>query len=117
MNFDDAIKAHSDWKLKLQRYLKFPDQTIDVNNLSKDNVCALGCWLYGEGSSFRHLPEYDKLKQEHAAFHQAAADIVRRKDTGENVLADIALGSNSPFAKHSENVVSLLLVMKKHAAK
>lgn len=113
MDFDEAIKAHSDWKLKLQRYLKYPDQTIDSQNLAKDNVCSLGCWIYSEGVKYRNLPEFDKLKHEHACFHTSAADIVKRKDAGENVLAEIALGSNSSFAKHSENVVSLLMIMKK----
>ena len=112
MNFDEAIRAHSDWKMKLNRYLSNPDGSIDVQDLSKDNLCALGKWLHGEGRSFGNVAEYKKLIEEHAHFHKAAADVVIRKDRGEDVKSEIALGGNSAFAKYSMSVVSLLMKMK-----
>lgn len=113
MNFDEAIRAHSDWKMKLKRYLANPDRSINASELAKDNVCPLGCWLHGEGKKFQNIDVFPQLLDEHKKFHQEAADIVIRKDKGENVQADIALAGNSPFATHSMNVVSLLMKMKK----
>lgn len=113
MNFDEAIKAHSDWKMKLNRYIANPDKSIDIQTLSKDNACALGQWLYGEGKAYNKLPEYNELLQEHAKFHKAAGDIVRRCDHGEEVKAELSLGAHSPFSEHSTRVVSLLMHLKK----
>lgn len=112
MNFDEAIRAHSDWKIKLNRYLSNPDGSINAQDLSKDNLCNLGKWLHGEGRSFENIAEYKQLIQDHAHFHKAAADIVIKKDRGEDIKNDMALGGNSPFAKYSMSVVSLLMKMK-----
>lgn len=114
MNLDDAIKAHSNWKIKLQDYLKNPDGSIDHQALSKDNLCALGVWLYGDGlAAHGHLAEFKALVDEHKLFHQAASEIVVRKNKGDDVAADVALGGDSPFARHSAGVVSLIMKMKK----
>ncbi len=33
MDFNAAIKAHSDWNIKLKLYLKNPDGSIDLEKL------------------------------------------------------------------------------------
>lgn len=45
MNFDEAIRAHSDWKMKFNIYLSKPDGSINPQDLANDNLCALGKWL------------------------------------------------------------------------
>lgn len=113
MNFDEAIKAHASWKMKLNHYLNHPDGSLKPEEIEKDNRCVLGEWLYSaEGKKYSHLNEYKELVKEHAVFHQSAADIVRRKNNGQDVHADVVLGSNAPFSKHSMNVVSLIMTMK-----
>lgn len=113
MDFDLAIKAHSSWKIKLQNYLEKPDGSIDVDQLQRDNVCDLGCWLHGPDTlAYKNLPEFQELIKEHKAFHAAAADIVRRKDKGENITEDIALGAKSPFSAHSSRVIVLLMGLR-----
>ena len=42
MNFDDAIQAHSAWKMKLTLYIAKPDKSLNHNVVCKDNVCDLG---------------------------------------------------------------------------
>ena len=118
MNIDEAIKAHSDWKMKLQRYLANPDGSINVDNLSQDNKCPLGEWMHllTNDHSAKSFPELELLINEHKKFHKAAADIVRRKDKGEDIKADISLGGTSDFANASMNVVSLLMKLKRHVA-
>lgn len=115
MNFDEAIKAHSDWKLKLQRYVKGMGDPVDVDKLSKDNVCALGCWIYGDGQKYKAHAEFQNLVIAHREFHFAASEIVKRKDRGENVKEEIVLGSKSAFCEASERVVSLLMALKRVA--
>jgi hypothetical protein len=38
MNFEGAIKAHAEWKIRLNAYLQHPDGSIDPVKLSLDNL-------------------------------------------------------------------------------
>ncbi|MBP9752312.1 MAG: CZB domain-containing protein [Proteobacteria bacterium] len=115
LNIDEAIKAHSDWKIKLQRFLKNPDGSIDSTTVAKDNVCPLGKWMhFGNDSNFKKFTEFNELIIEHKRFHLAAAEIINRKNRGEDVTESIALGGNSEFSKASQNVIGLLMKLKRH---
>lgn len=116
MNFDDAIKSHSNWKMKLSTYIRNPDQSLKATEVGRDDVCQLGCWIHGDGRSFASLPEYAALKAAHDRFHKAAAEIVRKADAGETVSSDIALSATSPYAKTSMEVVQAIMAMKRKAA-
>lgn len=113
MNFDDAVKAHSAWKMKLSGYIRNPDGSLDPKAIQPDNLCDLGKWIYQSASDHADLEEYKKLKECHAKFHKCAADIVTRADKGEKLTDEIALGSNSDYAKLSLEVVGLIMTMKK----
>lgn len=112
MNFDEAIAAHANWKMKLSAYVKNPDKSVNAAVLATDNHCALGKWIYGEGLKFANLPEYQELKKGHAAFHQAAAAIVKRADAGEQVSEEVNLGAQSDYNKLSTQVVTQIMKMK-----
>ena len=113
MNFDEAVKSHAQWKLNLKRYLDNPDGSIRAVDLQKDNLCELGKWLYSdEVAALRELPEFKQLVEEHKKFHMAAAEIVRRRDGGEEVDQYIALGSSSLFAETSAKMIHLLAKIK-----
>lgn len=105
MNFDDAIQAHASWKMKLSSYIKNPDDSLNPETVCKDDQCALGKWIYGEGSAYSNVVEFGLLKSAHANFHKEAADIVRRAKSGETVTDEIALGAKSRFAEFSTQVV------------
>lgn len=114
MDFDEAIKAHSSWKLKLGSYLRKPDQSLKAADVAMDNKCDLGKWIYGEGAKHSALPEFSSLKTEHAKFHKCAAAIITMADAGKSVAEEVALGSGSEFSTASSNVVSAILKMKRH---
>jgi hypothetical protein len=116
MDFDTAIRAHSDWKMKLSAYLRSPNGALKVADVQVDNMCALGKWIYGDGAKFKDMSEYQKLKTEHARFHQAAADVVRKADAGQNTNEDTAIGGQSEFARASVQVVTAILAMKTKAS-
>lgn len=113
MDFDEAIKAHAAWKLKLSNYLAKPDGSLKAADICLDNKCALGQWIYGEGSKHSALPEYGTLKSEHARFHKAAADIVTRVDAGQNAGAEMTLGSKSEFGLASTAVVTSIMAIRR----
>ena len=116
MNFDEAIAAHSAWKQKLALYLVKPDKSIDSTKLALDNQCDLGKWIYGEGGKLLTNQSFQELKKEHANFHRAAAEVVKRADAGQTVTEEIALGSKSAYAACSSKVVSALVRMKRETA-
>lgn len=115
MNFDEAIRAHSDWKIKLSNYLRNPDGSLKSVDVEPDNKCPLGQWIHGEGAKYSALSEYETLKSEHAKFHKEAATVIRKADSGENVSEEVALGADSNFANASSSVVSAIMKMKAKA--
>lgn len=115
MNFDEAIQAHSTWKLKLTKYLRSPDGSLKAEEVCLDNKCALGLWIYGEGVSYTSMTEYGTLKSEHAKFHKAAAEVITKADAGKSVSEEVQMGADSPFAKASSAVVLAIMEMKKKA--
>lgn len=117
MDFDEAIKAHSAWKMKLSNYLKKPDGSLKAADIQVDNKCILGQWIYGEGSKWNSLAEYATLKSEHAKFHRAAADIVRKADSGQSTSEETALGAKSEFGLTSNSVVAAIMSMRRKAQK
>ena len=117
MNFDDAIRAHSSWKMKLSSYLRKPDGSLRPADVEVDYRCDLGKWIQSARGKLATLPELALLKREHARFHRAAADIVRRADEGQNVAEEVALGAKSEFAGASTAVVSALMSVKTKTAR
>jgi len=116
MNFDDAIGAHAEWKMKLSAYISRPDGSLDAAAVSRDDKCALGQWIAGEGVKYSRLPEYAKLKAEHARFHKAAGEIVKKAASGGKVSEEMALGGRSEFSAASNAVVTAIMAMKVKAA-
>jgi Chemoreceptor zinc-binding domain len=112
VNFDDAIKAHSSWKMKLSSYITKPDHSLHASDVSSDGKCDLGKWLQGEGQKHSSLPEYVRLKTDHARFHKAAADIIAKADAGQSMTEEVALGSRSEYAAASTAVINALMAMK-----
>jgi hypothetical protein len=113
MDFDQAVAAHSAWKTKLRDYLSKRDGSLKPAEVSPDNKCPLGQWIYGEGSQYSKLPGFPALKSEHARFHKAAADVVQKADSGQSISEEVALGSQSDFALTSSAVVMAIIAMKK----
>jgi hypothetical protein len=115
VNFDDAINAHTAWKMKLSLYLRKADGSLKPNQIEPDNQCPLGQWIYGEGAKHAHMPEFVTLKSEHAKFHKAAADVVRKADAGQSVAEEMAIGSKTAFGTSSSAVIQAIMAMKRKA--
>jgi len=112
MNFDEAITAHTGWKMKLARYIARPDGSLKSAEVSPDRNCELGKWLHGTESQYSHMPEFSALMSEHARFHTAAGDVIRKVDLGQRVTEEIALGATSEYGSASSGVVKALMALK-----
>lgn len=117
MDFDEAVKAHSSWKLKLSNYISKPDGSLKANDVQVDNKCDLGKWIHSEGAKYSSMPEFKTLKASHADFHKAAADVIKRADSGQSVTEEIAVGAQSAYGLASSAVVMAIMTMKKSLEK
>jgi hypothetical protein len=113
MDFDEAVGKHTKWKRKLRQYVAKRDGSLRPADVSLDHKCDLGHWIYGEGSKYSSLPEFTKLKFEHARFHMIAAEFVKKANAGESISAEMEPCSNSEFSVSSAAIVGALVAMKK----
>lgn len=118
MKFGEAINVHRGWKLKLTDYLKKPDGSLKSEVVGCDNKCEMGQWIYStDAAKYASLPEFVTMKTEHARFHKAAAEIIKKADSGHDTTEDLALGSDSEFGVVSSSVVAAILAMMKKVPK
>lgn len=78
LSLNDIIKSHMDWKVRLNDYLDGnSSENLEAANIRPDNLCVLGKWVYGDGQKkYGNSPEWNKLRETHAHFHQCAAGII-----------------------------------------
>jgi len=114
MDFDGAIQAHTNWKLRLFSYCRGKlTERLDLQTLQKDSVCALGQWLYGDGQEYAADPQFQQLQEAHSAFHKSAALVGAMVDRGQASAAEAALNSRgSEFNRLSIRVVALLMGLR-----
>jgi hypothetical protein len=102
----DAIKiimAHVAWKQRLLGYIDGTSkEELDPAVVCRDDQCALGKWIYGEGKSHETLPIYEAVRKEHAQFHEHAATIVTLVNEGNGDAARQLLQGN--YSKISERL-------------
>jgi len=117
MNFDHAIAAHTKWRAKLRAYLAEPDGSLLAPETALDNICELGAWISGKGAKYSDLPQFQSLRSQHARFHKAVAEVIRRVDSGQRFAEDAALGARSEFSSASADVVSAITSFKAEVGK
>jgi methyl-accepting chemotaxis protein len=110
LDFDGAIAAHGKWKQRLLDYVAGGGEQLDPVVVGRDDQCALGCWIHGDGRALRGNAQYTELKTEHAGFHRCAADVIRTQLAGnaDGARAQIA----GEFSNRSVRVIGLLESMR-----
>jgi hypothetical protein len=111
MDFDDAIRAHVEWKLRLRMFLDGQGESMTGDVAARDNACELGRWLYGEGRKYATDPSYPELKEAHARFHQVAAEVLIAAERGDKRAAEARLESPD-YSKSSSAVVAAIMRMR-----
>jgi hypothetical protein len=91
LNFKTALEAHIKWKVRLMGVIDGTGtETLDPRVVSKDNQCALGKWIYGQGGKdYGNNLEFKELVLAHTHFHQCAGNVL-----------DLALDGRTTEAKH-----------------
>ena len=109
MNLSDALDAHRRWKDRLRRYLEL-GAAPDALTVERDDACPLGVWLQGEGRPYTRTEPYTDLVEVHAAFHVAAANVVKRAQSGnpQAALADLERGAYAEASARLERRLTAL---------
>ena len=98
MNFDDAITAHSQWRIRLQGAIAGTNKDVlDPKVVGADDQCVLGKWIHGEARQYAANADYAALVQEHKFFHQTAAQVLGMISAGRQEEAKVSVGSGAFF--------------------
>ena len=111
VNIDNAIAAHSRWKMKFRTAIS-KREPIDPSTIHKDG-CEMGSWLSGPGRDrYGAHPEFQLLLQRHDAFHVEAAKVVAALKAGKFGEASKMITPGSPFSRSSSAVNIALSFLK-----
>jgi len=112
-DFDTAIEAHRQWKVRLRKAIAEHAQ-LDADTICRDDRCPLGQWLHGAGGRrWGAQPGFVALLEKHAEFHAAAGAVARQINAGAFADAERLIGSGSTFARVSNEVATLLTRAKR----
>lgn len=115
MDLNEAIKAHSEWKMKLRSAIQ-AHSTLDVAAIGRDDGCVLGKWLHGESrNQYGMLKSHKECVRHHAEFHKQASQVAAAINAGKYTQAETMLGSGTPYMSASQAVVMAIGTLKREA--
>ena len=75
--FEQAVAAHEEWKRTFERAVRNGGGDFQVEAVRVDDRCPLGIWLHGDARQEVANPTASgMLRDIHAEFHTAAADVL-----------------------------------------
>src|SRR6516162_2836805 len=94
------------WRSRLMTVIQ-NRHTPDPAVVRSDCNCPLGKWLYGEGTRYSQLKEYQALLEGHKEFHKVAASVVDliNADRIDDAKASLEAGA---FRKQSRFAVEAI---------
>jgi Chemoreceptor zinc-binding domain len=113
VDVDTYIDAHRQWKVKLRNAIE-NRETVDTSTLSRDDCCALGKWVYGDGQKqFGQRAAFTDLIAKHQVFHRVAGQVGEMVNQKRYTEAEDALGAGTPFSDATRAVVLVLSSAKR----
>jgi methyl-accepting chemotaxis protein len=115
MDLNQAIQAHGEWKMKFRIAIN-KQENMDVGNISADNCCMLGKWLYGEArTQFGKLASHANCLAKHAIFHQEAGKVAQAINAKRFGEAENMLNGDSTYNRASNAVAAAIMTLKREA--
>ena len=108
-----AIGAHGMWKQRLKQAIEGGSSEFTVERVKADNNCDFGKWLYALGDKEKGGTHYKTVRELHADFHKAAADVLAKALAGDKTTASSSMAG--PFSTASSNLTSAMMAWKKEA--
>ena len=112
VDVDVYIDAHRQWKVKLRDAIENREE-VDAATLSRDDCCALGKWIYGEGQRLGGRETFTQLIERHKHFHQVAGGVAEQINQRRYREAEDALAPGTPFSAATSAVVLTLSSAKR----
>jgi len=115
MNLTEALDAHAAWKTKLRGAIAKREK-LDAATICRDNACALGKWLHGEGKgSYGRHASFTDCVAKHASFHKEAGKVAEAINAGQYEDAERMLGAGTSYAQASSSVGVAIQRLRKDA--
>jgi len=112
VDVDTFIDAHRQWKVRLRDAIEGHDR-VDAATLGRDDCCALGKWIYGDGQRLADRPTFSELIERHKHFHRVAGEVGSMVNQRRYRQAEDAIAPGSPFAEATSAVVLTLSTAKR----
>ena len=105
LDFETAIAAHENWKLRLRAFLEgSSSEKFVAEEICFDDRCDLGKWIYSSGrAKLGTFPGFTALIGHHKMFHYAASNVVALAQAGKIDEAGKIL--EVQFSQHSVEVI------------
>ena len=112
LDFEMAIAAHENWKLRLRSFLAgTSSEKFVAEEICFDDRCDLGKWIYSTGrSQLGTFPGFTALMGHNKMFHYAASNVVGLAQVGKIDEAGKIL--EMQFSQHSSEVVRELQILR-----
>lgn len=107
----EAIAAHGQWKVKFRDFMAGKLE-LDANVVQQNNQCQFGKWLESHGHKLLKGADYDEINRLHSEFHKIAADVIRKKKSGDAAGAEHALASGGVFTTASAKLTTRIMAVK-----
>lgn len=94
LSIGEALQSHSAWIQRFEEALKDKgSQQIDAAQVSHDDRCVLGKWLYAQDTQdrFKRSPDFIVLCETHSAFHRNASLVISALRLGDEQEAQLLL--------------------------
>lgn len=115
MDFENAIVCHLKWKMYLHNFLVGSGKALHIDQVGNADACILGQWINGEGKQYEGTAQYRELVAKHNMFHDIAAVVVKKAESGDRKGAE-ALLSTGEFFSVSREIVSAIMQLEKVVA-
>jgi hypothetical protein len=108
--FGRALAQHVTWKVRLRNAIDRGECDRTPEQLRADDLCEFGMWLRSPDfpPALNGNSRYALVVELHAAFHIAAADVLRLALSGDKQAAEDAMATGSDYSLTSAQLVNLL---------
>ncbi|MEI7797002.1 MAG: CZB domain-containing protein [Methylococcaceae bacterium] len=106
------IASHAYWKERLFNAIENKEK-IDINIISKNNLCDLGKWLSDSHPHIGHLQSYHDLAEKHTKFHVESSKVAEQINAKKYDDALRLMDESSAFERASTEVIEVIFQLKK----
>jgi hypothetical protein len=100
LHLQDAVLEHAQWWSAFEHFLHSDENAaIDLANrrleredVARDDRCAIGRWLHGDGAQFSDLAAYQMVKNLHKELHDLSGMALFAKTQGNLELVQVLIG-------------------------